>query len=257
MARAFNISISRRSGSALRGDRPVGFRPPVAEELPHFAYFGDHLEIEIGNYDFVFITTGLSDDLSPRIAKIAFAIEFADAPRLLGPHTINRAHKIAFSHGMSRLLQFPQIFRETCDSGGRVEHDLRAIQSENARTFREVAVIADVHPHASIFSFENWIAEIPGSEIKLFPESRMAVRQMMLAVLAEIAAVGVDDRGRVEVDPGHLLFVDRDDNHHVMLCCNLLHQLRGRPVGYAFGHVIPTRVLLRAEIRSVKKFLQA
>ena len=85
----------------------------------------------------------------------------------------------------------------------------------------------------------------------------MAVRDVMLAIFAEIFSVGVDDGGGVEVDAGHLLFVDRDDDHHVVLLGDLLHQLGGGAVGDALGQFVPAGVLLGAEIRAVEKFLQA
>jgi hypothetical protein len=80
----------------------------------------------------------------------------------------------------------------------------------------------------------------------------MHVRDVVLAVFAQIFAVGVDDRGGVEVEAGHLLFVDRDHDHHAVFGGDLLHQLRGGSVGNALGQVVPADVLLGAEIRTVE-----
>jgi hypothetical protein len=85
----------------------------------------------------------------------------------------------------------------------------------------------------------------------------MHVRDVVLAVLAEILAVGVDDGGGVEVQARHLLFIDRDHDHHLVLGRDLLHQLGGRSIGNALGQVVPANVLLGAEIRTVEKFLEA
>ena len=66
--RAHSISCCR--SCALRRERSVSFGPAVAEELPDFPYFGDHVEVEVGDHDFIFIAAGLRDDLTARIAEI-------------------------------------------------------------------------------------------------------------------------------------------------------------------------------------------
>ena len=45
----------------------------VAEELPGFAHFGDHVEVEIGGEHFVFVARSLGEDLAARIAEIALS----------------------------------------------------------------------------------------------------------------------------------------------------------------------------------------
>ena len=79
---------------------------------------------------------------------------------------------------------------------------------------------------------------------------------MVLAVLAEVAAVGVDDRGGIVIDAGHLAFVDRHDHHHLVLLGELLHQLDRGPRD-RLGDVAPLRVLAGAEVGAVEDFLQA
>src|ERR1700676_5145272 len=177
-------SVSRGRTSALRSERAIAVRSAVAEKLPNFADFGNHVEIQICHHDFILIAAGLGDDLASRIAEITLAIKFANAPWLLRPYTIDRAHKVAVRNGMSGLLQFPQIFREPGDSRGRIEHNLSAVQAENASALRKMPVVTNVHAHASVLRFEDRITEIAWSEIKFFPESGMAMRDVMLAILA-------------------------------------------------------------------------
>src|ERR1700722_3218473 len=150
-------SVRRRRCSALRRDRAIAFRPAVAEKLPHFTPLGDHVQIEIRNYDFILIAACLCDDLASRIAEITLAIEFADAPGLLGANAIDRSHKVAVGHGVRRLFEFPQVFRESGHGGGRIENDLGAIQSQDARPFRKMAIITNVHTHAGVLRFKNRI----------------------------------------------------------------------------------------------------
>jgi len=70
----------------------------------------------------------------------------------------------------------------------------------------------------------------------------------VLAVFAEIAAVGVDDCRGVEVDAGHLDLVDRDDEHHLVLFRELLHQRDRGAVRDALGQLVPASLLFGAEV---------
>src|SRR5450631_4040000 len=118
-------------------------------------------------------------------------------------------------------------------------------------------VVADVHAHASVLGFKHRISEIAGSEIKLLPESGMAVRDVMLAIFAKIAAVGVDDSGGVEIHSRHLFFVNRNHNHHAVFGRDLLHETYRGTIRYPFGEFVPARILLRTKIGPIEKFLQA
>ncbi len=86
-----------------------------------------------------------------------------------------------------------------------------------------MAVVADVDSYARKFRFEDGIAEVSGSEIEFFPESGMHVGDVVLAIFAQILAVGINDCGGVEVEAGHLLLVNRDHDRHAVLGCELLH----------------------------------
>ena len=57
------------------------------------------------------------------------------------------------------------------------------------------------------------------------------MRNVRLAIFAEIFSVGVDDRGGVVVDAGLLFLVDRNNDHHAVLLRHVLHQLDCRPIG--------------------------
>ena len=83
------------------------------------------------------------------------------------------------------------------------------------------------------------------------------MRDVNLAKLAEVLAVGVDHGGRVVVHAGQVLFVHRHDDHHLVLLGQVLHQLGRRPVGNPLGEVVPLDLLLGAEVRAVEQLLQA
>ena len=154
------LSVGGCGLSRLRGERAIAFWTTVAEELPDFTNFRNHIQIKVGHHDFVFIPAGLGDDFPPRIAEVALAIKFADAPGLLNTHSIDGAHKVTVRHGMRRLLKFPQIFGKTGNGCRRIEHDLRPVQSENARTLRKMPVVANVDADPRIFSLEHRISKI-------------------------------------------------------------------------------------------------
>src|ERR1035438_8336039 len=120
-----------------------------------------------------------------------------------------------------------------------------------------MAVVTDVNSNTRKFCFEYGITKIAGSEIKLLPEAGMHMRNVMLAVLAQIRAIRIDNSRGIEIEARHLLFINRDDDRHAVLGGNLLHEQSSGSAGNALGQVVPANVLLGAEIRAVEKFLQA
>src|SRR5438105_4978464 len=119
-------SVSRRSLSGLCRECPIRFWPAIPEKLPNLSHFHDHIQVEIGHDNFIPVTTRLRNNLAPRVAKVTLAIKLADAPRLLDAHPIDCSHKISVRHRVSRLLQLPKIFGESCDRGRRIEHNFRS-----------------------------------------------------------------------------------------------------------------------------------
>jgi hypothetical protein len=118
-------------------------------------------------------------------------------------------------------------------------------------------VITDIYADGSVLGFENGIAQIARREVELLPESGMHVRDVVLAVLAQIASVCIDDCGSIEIHSRHLLFVNRDYDCHLMFGGDLLHQLGSRSVWNSFCELVPADVLLGAEIGAVEQLLQA
>ena len=98
---------------------------------------------------------------------------------------------------------------------------------------------------------------LPGPEVELLPEA-LHVRDVRLAVLAQVLAVGVDHRRRVVVDARGLrvLLVHRDDEDHARLLGEVLHPLRGRAVRDQLGVAVVLGVLDLAEVRAVEQLLE-
>jgi len=118
------------------------------------------IQIQIGDQKLVFIAAGLRNDFTPRIAEITFAVKLADFPGLLGTHTIDGGNKIGVRDRVRGLLEFPQIFGETSDRSGRIVDNFCAVQPENARALREMAIVTDINADSSVTCFENRIASV-------------------------------------------------------------------------------------------------
>jgi hypothetical protein len=120
-----------------------------------------------------------------------------------------------------------------------------------------VTVITDIHAHARVLRIENGISHISRREIKLLPESRMHMRNMVLAIFTQVTAIRIDHGRSIEIQTGHLFFIDGNHNRHAMLRRKLLHQFGSGALGHSLGKLVPADVLLRTEIRTIKKFLEA
>src|SRR5258706_2930855 len=115
--------------ASLRREGAISVRSAVPEELPGFWNFGNHIEVEIGDQHFIFGAASLREDLSARIAEVTLAIELADVPRLLATDAIDRSDKISIRHRVRGLLQFPKMFGESGNRGGRIENNFGAVHA--------------------------------------------------------------------------------------------------------------------------------
>src|SRR5437773_4611779 len=118
-------------------------------------------------------------------------------------------------------------------------------------------VIANINTNTRKRRVERRITKVAGLEIELLPEAGVDVRNVVLAILAEIGPVSIDYGSGVVVDAGNLFFVDWDDDYHAVLLRRFLHQLDGRPVGNFFDGFVPAHLLLSAKVRRRKYFLHA
>src|SRR5207245_1515211 len=117
--------------------------------------------------------------------------------------------------------------------------------------------VTNVHTDAGVASIENGITGVSWREIKLFPETGMAMGDVVLAVFAQITSVGVNHGGGVVINAGHFDFVDGNDEDHLIFFRKFLHQADSGAVGDALSKFIPAGFLLGTKIRAVKKFLKA
>src|SRR4051812_36892327 len=90
----------------------VRLRPAVSIELPDVSDLSNLVEVQVGDDQLVAIARPLREKLSPRIAEITLPIELADIPRLFVADAIDRPDEERIRHGVSRLLELPEVLRE-------------------------------------------------------------------------------------------------------------------------------------------------
>jgi hypothetical protein len=103
---------------------------------------------------------------------------------------------------------------------------------------------------------EDRVPAVAWAEVELLPEA-LDLGDVLLAELAEVTAVGVDDGSRVVVDAGLDDLVHRQHDHHAKFLGDGLEPLRRRSVGDRLGVVVELGVLHLAEVRAVEQFLEA
>src|SRR5258708_33618065 len=111
------LGVFYRTGAR---DFSVGFRPAVTIELPGITDFLNFIEIQFGDQQFILVAAGLLHAFAARVAEIALSVEFSDLPGMLGADSIDGGDKVSVGDGVGGLLEFPEIFGEAGDGGGRV-----------------------------------------------------------------------------------------------------------------------------------------
>src|SRR5215469_7370710 len=247
----------RMAASPLRlGQRAVGVRAPVAVELPQVPYLFQQPHVQVADDDLLRgVGRGPADDLPARVGEVGLPVEVVVA-EWFDPDPVDGADEVLVRDRGAGLLEPPQVLRQAPAGRRRVEDDLGAGQAERPPALGEVPLVADVDADPAHRGVEHRVAQVPGAEVVLLPEP-LHLRDVVLAVLAEEGAVGVDDRGGVVEDAFLLRFIDRHDQYHLVLARDVTHQPDGRPVGHRLGPGVPLGLLHLAEVRAVEEFLQA
>ena len=191
------------------------------------------------------------------IDEVALPVEVVGADVGLDAHPVDRPHEVAVGQRVADLLDPPQVFGQAAARGRRDEHHLGAVQAQRACALGEVPVVADVDPDLADRGLEHRVAEVARPEVELLPEP-LHVRDVGLAVLAEVRAVRVDHGRGVVVDARGLrvLLVHRHHEDHAGLLGQVLHPLRRRPVRDELGVAVVLLVLHLAEVGAVEQLLE-
>ena len=118
-------------------------------------------------------------------------------------------------------------------------------------------VVANVDAEFEVSGVKNRVTEVAWFEEKLLVKAGINLRYVRLAILAEIAAIRINYRGGVVIDAGHIFFINRYNNDHVVLLRIFLHQSGRVAIRNTLGRAVPFAVLARAEICLGKYFLKA
>ena len=139
--------------------------------------------------------------------------------------------------------------------GGRIKENLRAAQRRESRRFRIPLIPAHADADPRKFRVPRQKPEVARSEVELLVIKRV-VGNVHLAILAEIGAVGVDDRRCVVVNARRAPLEKRSNDHDVELLRQRLQLLSRRP-GNRLGKIEIFVILNLAEIHRAKELLQA
>ena len=214
------------------------------------------VEVEVAHDQLLVAVAGdVADELAPGVDEVARAVEVVVAV-LLDADPVDGGDEVLVGDGGRGLLELPQVGGQAPAGGGGVVDDLGAGQAEGAPALGEVAVVADVDADPADGGVEHRPAEVARAEVVLLPEA-LDLRDVVLAVLAEVGAVGVDDRRGVVVEAGLLDLVDRHHEHHAGLRGQRLHALHGGAVGHRLGPAVVLGVLHLAEVGAVEHLLEA
>mmetsp|Transcript_13823 Transcript_13823/g.39009 ORF Transcript_13823/g.39009 Transcript_13823/m.39009 type:complete len:201 (-) Transcript_13823:711-1313(-) len=176
----------------------------------------------------------------------------------LRSHPIDRAHEVAVVYRSVPRFYGPHWLSELTHRGRRVEHDLRAVQSETHPIQGVVPAVADVHSYLRVLGLKHGV---PGVTLHVIRRLVEVVHSgyVVLPVLSDDVAVvphhhrGVPHRAVVGLVP--LQYRRHDD--HVPLLRQLLDLQHAGPSLEVLGELAPP-LLPRAEReRHVPCLLQA
>ena len=131
-------------------------------------------------------------------------------------------------------------------NGGGVEEHLGSLQGRETRCLGIPLIPADEHAEIAGACLPVAEAEIARGEVELLVEERI-VRNVHLAVLAEVFSIRFDDRGGVVVETRRPALEERGNDHHAEILGEFPEGLRGG-TGNRFREFEILVVLALAEI---------
>ncbi len=161
---------------------------------------------------------------------------------------------MAAHHGLPVVLAVDLGRVDLAADRGRVEEQLGALEHHRARGLGEPLVPADADADARVARVERLEPRVARAEVELlFVGGKIG--DVALAVVADDAAVGVDDRDRVVVRVTRAL-EERHGQHELALPGDLLHALDGRLLVDRMREVEVLVLLVDAEVGRFEELLQ-
>src|ERR1035437_5136485 len=243
-----------RSSTSGRGQTPVAVRSAVAVERPRVADLLQDVHVEVTNNDVVVgVRRRVTDLLTSRVDEVRRPVEIVVA-ELSDAHPVEGADEVLIGDRGRGLFEVPEVRGQSATGRRGVKDDSRASEAQRPPTLGEMTVVADVHADRSDGGLEDRITEIAGAKVELLPEP-LDLGKMVLAVLAQIRAVGVDDERGVVEDALLFDLVDRHDEDHTGFARELAHHL-ARWTRDGLGVREARRVLHLTEVRTVEQLLE-
>ena len=143
--------------------------------------------------------------------------------------------------------------RRLASDRSRVKQQFRAHERHGASALGKPLIPADAHTDARVFRVPDLEAGVSRAEVIFFLVSG-AIRNVRLAIDAEVSSIRIDDGDRIEVRVVRLL-EEADGQHHVQLACDFREMTDGAIVGNAGGDAQVARVLFDAEIGCFEQLL--
>jgi len=224
----------------------------IAVERPTIAHHADLVHVEIAHDELVLeCVANFTNKLAFWVYEIALTIEVVGAVLCFDTNAVDRADLIHVCNSRSWLLEAPDVFRQTTACCRWVEHNFCTVESECTPAFWEVAVVTDVHANFANCSIKNWVTMCARCEVVLLPKTRN-LRNVLLAILAEVTAISIDHCCCVVVQTWLHDFVHWQHQHHPQLFCKCLEALGGWAVRDWLGVREILWVLLLAEVWAIE-----
>src|SRR3990172_9508135 len=237
--------------------RAIGVDAAVSQEVKELPELSDASEIEVRDQHFL-LGPGPSQNLSERIGDEALAVE---RHLVLDSDPVHGGDEDAVGDGVRADDRPPGLggavpgpVRLGAD-GRRVEEYLGAFKREDPRYFGKPLVPANPDSDDPVAGGKDRIAEVSRGEVELLVILR-SVGNVGLAVLPELAAIGVEDDGGIEIDPGPRLFEDGDDEDDSELRRERRHALGGFR-GQRFGERIAAHIYTLRKVAGLEELLEA
>ena len=147
------------------GEGLVHVGPTITVEGPLFADLLQFIHVEVAHDELsVGGARDFTDELTTRTDEVTLPVEVVGA-ELLDTDSVDGAYEVFVRDRRRRLLELPQVGRQTSTGRRRIEDDLRPGEAECPPPFREVSVVTDIDANAPNRGIEDRVAEVARTEV--------------------------------------------------------------------------------------------
>ena len=202
----------------------VGVDSTISQKGPMGSLLFQLREVNLDDQGFFLVRGRLPDDLSGRVRDEALSPELnpVSSARRFVSCSVRYRHKTAVGDRMGSLNRFPGgmlplaihlFFARMPADRSRIKKDFGAAERSQPSTLRVPLVPTNQHANRGKSGFPGPEPEIARSEIEFLVKERV-VWDMHFPILSQIAAVRIDDCGRIVVKPCRAPFEYRRDDDY-------------------------------------------